>query len=907
MGCSWLLILGLLLHVAHSLEILGSSEEPFESITAVLGEDMYLSCIYLGDDPVDSSEWKQQISSKKKKRLAGFINGRPFQRDNVSLPVSLTNLTIQIRVTGVEVEGQYTCEFESHEDTYTGTVIVTVVVQPEINITLNAETINGTHYQSVSCSAINGRPEPQISWLVNGYPPSDFPLIEVVNNTLPSNDTFTVSSVLRFPTHLQEEDKVTCVVEHLTLPQPAVTTVRVETYTRPNVTIKAEMVQQEDGNDFWVVSCISSGGRPDTDISLALNTAEELARENDTDSDIQRVSVRLPVTEYGGHNITCVFDHPKFTQKESQALTLPVFYLAPGQLYSDLEGNSNDFEDVELQEEETEAVIRLEVKGNVPRYNVICKKDDSPLPESVKLVDKSLRLQGPVDLQHAGLYKCTFFYQHLTAVLRFNVTVKPIQQVPPTIRVDLRTEDGRRVIECSADDAVPAANMSWLLPEGVSEDFWFNSTSHNGSHSVRGFVLLPPCLPWELTAECVINHPAFEKPENRSITLPLCAHPNITVNTSTEWRQGLKYTKVQCSVDSAPPAAVITWHVRNTNSIDSLVETKQQADGLVFARSSVHFLSSLYAGQNLTCIVKHPSLEAEEERIINIPVHKAPLLSASVVRQQDSHLWLAVCECTGECFETNLAWDLPEKNERQTSVHSEYERNSMNVRATYEFPLDRHEGQNLTCVYHFEPGVTQRRTVHMPRYYISSLRVLNFTTPLQSRYSDQPVVYRLSLDKNHHNQKILLEIEGNVPEYELSCKRSDGSFVQTEGSAMIFQSELAELNKGLYTCWASFCHHTATVSFQVEVTTRLEQLALTSMICISSALALVLISVIILCVCCQRNSRKEHKEEYLSALTSLMQDPGSPEVKKPAVTEKDSKKSTPMVNYSIVIDVKSTV
>lgn len=105
-------------------------------------------------------------------------------------------------------------------------------VQPEINITLNAETINGTHYQSVSCSAINGRPEPQISWLVNGYPPSDFPFIEVVNNTLPSNDTFTVSSVLRFPTHLQEEDKVTCVVEHLTLPQPAVTTVRVETYSK---------------------------------------------------------------------------------------------------------------------------------------------------------------------------------------------------------------------------------------------------------------------------------------------------------------------------------------------------------------------------------------------------------------------------------------------------------------------------------------------------------------------------------------------------------------------------------------------------------------------------------------------------------------------------------------------------
>lgn len=94
--------------------------------------------------------------------------------------------------------------------------------------------------------------------------------------------------------------------------------------------------------------------------------------------------------------------------------------------------------------------------------------------------------------------------------------------VPPTIRVDLQTEDGHKVIECSAADAVPAANMSWLLPEGVSGVSWFNFTSHNGSHSVKAVLLLPACSPWELTAFCVINHPAFEEPENRSITLPIC-------------------------------------------------------------------------------------------------------------------------------------------------------------------------------------------------------------------------------------------------------------------------------------------------------------------------------------------------------------------------------------------------
>lgn len=38
-----------------------------------------------------------------------------------------------------------------------------------------------------------------------------------------------------------------------------------------------------------------------------------------------------------------------------------------------------------------------------------------------------------------------------------------------------------------------------------------------------------------------------------------------------------------------------------------------------------------------------------------------------------------------------------------------------------------------------------------------------------------------------------------------------------EGVALVFQSELTERDEGLYTCQASFYHHTATVYIQVEV------------------------------------------------------------------------------------------
>lgn len=246
--------------------------------------------------------------------------------------------------------------------------------------------------------------------------------------------------------------------------------------------------------------------------------------------------------------------------------------------------------------------------------------------------------------------------------------------VAPTIGVDFRTEDGHRLIECSAADAVPAANMSWLLPEGSSGVSWFNFTSHNGSHSVRGVLLLPACSPWELTAECVINHPAFEGPANRSITLPPCgmfdksnqilseertffgrtsavrfpcylsyllkrnplascgvlnsffphaARPEITINSSTEWTDGEEFTKVDCSVESVAPAATVRWHVGNSSSIGYLSATEVRPDGSVRARSSARVPSSSCCGQNVTCTVEHPSLEAPEKRTMHILLNSA--------------------------------------------------------------------------------------------------------------------------------------------------------------------------------------------------------------------------------------------------------------------------------------------
>lgn len=170
----------------------------------------------------------------------------------------------------------------------------------------------------------------------------------------------------------------------------------------PNVSIKAEMVQ-EGGSEFWVVSCISSGGRPDPNISLVLNADGEPQRDDRTDSGSQRSSYVLPAAAYEGQNVTCVFGHPKFIRPVSKVTTLPSFCeyrdyfllirmrwemkhrsilcftdVSGVQWFSSGLGNSSseswDSGSIELREGQKDFAIGLRVSGNVPRYNLSCSR-----------------------------------------------------------------------------------------------------------------------------------------------------------------------------------------------------------------------------------------------------------------------------------------------------------------------------------------------------------------------------------------------------------------------------------------------------------------------------------------------------------------------------------------------------
>lgn len=90
-------------------------------------------------------------------------------------------------------------------------------------------------------------------------------------------------------------------------------------------------------------------------------------------------------------------------------------------------------------------------------------------------------------------------------------------------------------------------------------------------------------------------------------------------------------------------------------------------------------------------------------------------MSVSVQRQKNSPLWTAVCDYRGPSISLNLVWLLPGHTKSQTAMELEQEGQFLRASLTYQFSLALHEGQNLTCVYQYERGSTER-TVHIPKY-----------------------------------------------------------------------------------------------------------------------------------------------------------------------------------------------
>lgn len=325
----------------------------------------------------------------------------------------------------------------------------------------------------------------------------------------------------------------------------------------------------------------------------------------------------------------------------------------------------------------------------------------------------------------------------------------------------------------------------------------------------------------------------------------LAARTNITINSSTEWREREQFTEVDCFAVSVAPAPVINWYIGSGDFgfTSNLSETQIQADGSVSVRSTVHLSSSLYAGQNVTCTVEHPISEMSESQTINIPAQSTSHLFLEMFlfspppppdRCSSSTLTLLIYLQKLHCW-VFLWWDYKTLTTGWLCVKAEegvWGRSSpgcfpkilkmknhctQRLRATPWRPgwlisflwlvmkariwpvcAELHTGSRRggLCI---SPSTVSRlwkseKYVQTTRIHkgirrlmvgvffcadISAVRVVNHTTVLRDRYGCALNTRILSLRSQHHSQRILLEVDGNVPHYDLSCTRWEITVVVT--------------------------------------------------------------------------------------------------------------------------------
>ncbi|KAI4894049.1 hypothetical protein NFI96_024553 [Prochilodus magdalenae] len=849
-------------------------------------------------------------------KMTGYkYDGRPFSMPGFSTPVSLTNLTVNVKISSLDMEGKYACSFSSDYSEIKDTMFLTVVARPVISTHVEEEFLNGTHYQTVSCSASNAKPKAHIHWEIRGAPLSgDVFSIETTSSNH-QNVTYNTTSVLSFPILLNNESRVTCVVQHQALTEPRMADITLQTFVSPNISMEM-VVQQKDGEHFFQVTCTATGGKPNPDISWILPPSAQMPHK---ESESEANTYWFPIDLYEGKNVTCIFGYPLLPGKYTRTVTLPTYYITSLQL----KNHSSENGLLILEDGGSDTIISLEVKGNVPSYKINCTKNGESMPKDVDVIGSNILIKGPIGFNLSGQYQCLASYHRHTAGLEFNIEVK--QKVllpatfPPNISVHLWEEAGNIYVECLASNAYPAANVSWVLPQDFNAEIQSNISSSNGSETVRSLLSLPFCVFQELRLECVVDHLDLDGQERRPIILPVCDPINITLQSNTVWEHGIAYMEVNCSADNTPPAATIELdtddcrHAINATEFSNVVRVSgSQQENAVGVWSSAHLSVQAYAGCTVICVLKQQGLQRPERKSLRVPSVGPPESHLGVGPLKDSTLWAAVCEYRGEGVVPNISWVISDHNTTiiTASIQPTYDGIKVLVNATYEFHLHQCEGKNLTCLIQNDYGEEERRTATVPKYVISSIVVLNKTIPLRGNHAQRTAVHRIALQKALPDQRIVFRVNGNTPAYHIKCFRADGSAAHTVAGALVFAESVSEHDAGLYTCHASWYHHKATVFFQVDIPSQETQTITFILICFSSASAITLFLFITVCVFCKqsgesRSSNKVRRER--ESLAGLMQTPCSPEISKPALPAGKGPEYAELVRYSIVIDVKSTV
>ncbi|KAK9394391.1 nectin-1-like [Crotalus adamanteus] len=212
-------------------------------VTGYLGKKAVLPCNIVVTEPevqVSQVTWVKEIEGRRQnvavhhpKHGQNYPVERNSRRIHFHVP-SLTDATLVIEHLLMTDEGTYSCEFATYpHGNEIGTTNLIVLAKPTSSAAAEEVKASNVEQPVAVCTSANGKPPARITWQskLNGNSS-----VETTNNP---DGTVTVTSRYNLiPTKEANEQQITCLVEHVALPQAESFPVQLSILYAPEVAIE---------------------------------------------------------------------------------------------------------------------------------------------------------------------------------------------------------------------------------------------------------------------------------------------------------------------------------------------------------------------------------------------------------------------------------------------------------------------------------------------------------------------------------------------------------------------------------------------------------------------------------------------------------------------------------------------
>ncbi|XP_034778361.2 uncharacterized protein LOC117405380 isoform X3 [Acipenser ruthenus] len=717
-------------------------------------------------------------------------------------------------------------------------------------------------------------------------------------------------------TRTQLEDENIYICAFSTAAQELEETLYLTVLVPPDVYISSS-AQTENEDEYQSIECTAFNSKPAANISwvvsgLIADSITQTINKHLNGTFTQRSVYRFPTYLHEGKDITCMVDHPTFTEVKTMMIQVPS-YTVPNmtvQIYTTNE-NETEYKTIECTAAKGKPAAKItwvlpENKSGEINYGITADNGTETVTSTYRF---------PAHLHEGQSINCVIEHPKLA--------IKEVKTVslPAYYLSSMHVRDGETVNKPNPTENEVMYRV--VLKVGQRNQTIVIEVEGNVPRYTLKCIKQNDSLPLDI--KVVKNGIFFEGPIKEShsgiliciasyhghqlsvpVEIQVYSEKPVPPNISTLVFDEAEHKVIRCIAANSKPAARITWNLPGNLPGDVMYNSAFE-NGTHTVIGDVSISADLPEEHNITCVIEHPAFEAPETRIIHIPTsYPNIIIKIFLATPKNTQNRLAVCQSIGSPT-GKISWVLPKNN--TGNITYKYENGTGMLTSIYEFPFALHEGQNITCVInHGERLATEKRIIHIPQYYISSIKVLH-----ESRMNGKVI-----LQRGRPNQTIELKVNGNVPLYRLECRRMHGvSPVKLLGNVLFFEGPFKESQSGIYICEASYYHHRASVQIDVRITSE-DRSWEYILICFSAATGLTIIATVFICIIIKvckepsqdhpksKNSSSNNSGDSMEHLTRIMLEQKSPALQKMHAKEKQEE-YTELVHYSIVIDLKTYV